>query len=136
MRKHISKYIISAIINNVNDKRFYARIQFLNFEEHGLLDTGANVSCICSSLAEHDFSQYEKFVPVKSCVRTADGNVQKTAGYIHVDVSFRGEIKVLKILIVPTITQRLILGLDFWQAFNLGNDVFHSAIVSNYVIWK
>lgn len=129
--KHVYKYTISGIINNSTDRRYYARVQFLSFDEHGLLDTGANVSCIGSSLAEHDFTQYEQFVFAKSYVRTADGRRQKTLGYLQVEVSFRGITKRLKILIIPSITQRLILGLDFWKAFQLAPEVFQSTIVSD-----
>lgn len=125
-----SKYIISSIINNTRDKRFYAKVMFLDFCECGLLDTGANISCIGSSLATYDFSQCAQFSPVKSWVKTADGSIQKTLGYLEVDVQFQNESQRLKFLIVPAFTQRLILGLDFWKAFRLAEDVFESAIVS------
>lgn len=45
LRKDASKYVISAIVNSPRDKRYYARVKFLDFNEFGLLDTGANVSC-------------------------------------------------------------------------------------------
>lgn len=129
-RKIFSKYKISTIISFANDKRLYAKVSFLSFQEYGLLDTGANVSCVGSDLALNDFSKYEFFYECKSYVKTADGKTQKTLGCLNVDVTFRKETQRLKLLIIRSITQRLILGLDFWKVFKLATDVFDSAILS------
>lgn len=130
-RKLASKLIISAIITSSKDKRYYAKVSFLRFVEYGLLDTGANVTCIGAELAKHDFSKVSEFTPIKTNVRTADGTVQKTLGVLEVDVNFKGHFNKLKMLVVPSLTQRLILGLDFWKSFNLAADIFESAIVSD-----
>lgn len=37
------------------DMRYYAKVSFLDFEEYGLLDTGANISCIGGKLAKMTF---------------------------------------------------------------------------------
>lgn len=129
-RRLTNRYVISSIINNARDKRYYARIEFLDFGECGLLDTGANVSCLGSSLALEDFSRFDQFVPHKSGVKTADGTIQRTIGFLDVDVTFRQETRQLRFLIVPSITQRVILGLDFWRAFNLAPDLFQPAIIT------
>lgn len=129
-RKLTRKYVISSIITNDQDKRFYAKISFLELNEYGLLDTGANVSCIGSSLAQNDFSRYDQFISNKSGVKTADGTIQKTIGFLNVDVTFRNETRKSKMLIVPSITQRVILGLDFWRAFNLAPELFEPAIIT------
>lgn len=82
------------------------------------------MSCIGADLAKSDFSVFKEFVAIKSYVKTADGNLQKVSGYLYVDVIFKDQSKKLKILIVPTITQRLILGLDFWKNFHLAPEIF------------
>lgn len=130
-RKQSSKYIISTIVNCPSDKRFYAKVAFLTFTEYGLLDTGANVSCIGSDLATYNFSNFTQYTPGKSGVRTADGSIQKTLGYLIVDMHFRGETNKLKLLIVPSITQRLILGLDFWKSFSLAPNIFDNSITTD-----
>lgn len=79
----LSKYVIFSIVTNPGDKRYYAKVQFSNFTEYELLDTGANVSCIGSTLAATDFSNYEKFVNVRTIVKTADGKIQKTLKCIN-----------------------------------------------------
>lgn len=129
-RKFTSKLILSSIISNNSDKRYYACVTFLTFKELGLLDTGANVSCIGSDLAKQNFTKYKEFFKLNSCVKTADGKLQKVEGYLHIDVDFRNETRRLKILIVPSITQNLILGLDFWRAFNLAPDIFGDVLIS------
>lgn len=130
-RKFTSKFYLSTIINNSTDRRYYASVKFLTFVELGLLDTGANVSCLGSDLASLDFSTYKEFCPLKSFVRTADGVIQKVKGYLNVDVHFKNNVEKIQILIVPSISQRLILGLDFWRKFNLAPDLFENVIVSS-----
>lgn len=129
-RRFSSKYRISSIVNDPQDQRLYAKVEFLDFVELGLLDTGANVTCIGSDLALADFSRYHQFCDLRSFVKTADGARQKVLGYLDVDVSFRNKLHRLKILIVPSLNQRLILGLDFWKKFNLAPDIFESIILS------
>lgn len=131
MRKIASKYVISTIVNSPSDKRFYAKVSFLNITEYGLLDSGANISCIGSDLASQNFALYPQFTPGKAGIKTADGSIQKTLGSLEVAIHFRGESHQLKLLIVPSITQRLILGLDFWKAFSLAPEIFENSITSN-----
>lgn len=109
-RKICSKYLISSIVNDPQDQRLYAKVSFLNFVERGLLDTGANVSCLGGDLALYDFSSYKEFHDFKSCVKTADGKRQKVRGYLDVEIKFRNRYQHLRILIVPSLSQRLILG--------------------------
>lgn len=129
-RKLSSKFILSSIIANPADRRFYASVKFLNFQELGLLDTGANISCIGSDLAKIDFSVFPQFFSLRTYVKTADGPHQKVTGLLNVEVVFKGQSKQLKILIVPSISQRLILGLNFWQSFNLAPNVFGDIIIA------
>lgn len=100
MRNNYSKYVISSIINSSTDRRFYAKVHFSNFTEYGLLDTGANISCIGSDLANVDFSPFPQFVPTESCVKKADGKVQKTIGFLSVEVTFREAVRKINFLIV------------------------------------
>lgn len=95
------------------------------------MDTGANMSCIGSDLANYDFSEYKKFFRLNSYVKTADTRLQKVVGYLYVDVYFKDQKRKLKILIVPTISQKLILGLDFWKEFNLAPGIFEDVIISS-----
>lgn len=129
-RKLTSKLIISSIINDRVDKRYYASVKFLNFCELGLLDTGANVTCIGSDLAKLDFSEYEQYSVLNTKVKTADGSLQKVLGYLLVDVMFKSQTEKMKIFVVPSLNQRLILGLDFWIQFKLAPNLFGNVVYS------
>lgn len=123
------KLLISTIVSNPTDRRYYARVRFLNFEEFGLLDTGANISCIGSDLALNDFSKFPKFFKCKSFVKTADGKTQPVLGWLDVEISFQDTTKPIKLFIIPAISQRLILGIDFWNTFALLPDLVGPASI-------
>lgn len=125
-RKFCSKLLISSIINNPNDKRFYAKVSFLNYTEYGLLDTGASISCIGADLAKEDFTKFNNFSKCSSFVKTADGNSQKVIGWLNVDVCFKDKIRSFYLFIIPSIAHRLILGVDFWVRFDLMPNVVES----------
>lgn len=82
-------------------------------------------------MANIDFSSLPQFVPAKSYVKTADGKGQKIIGLLDVNVTFRDEVRQIKFLIVPSITQRIILGLDFWKTFKLASGLFETAFISD-----
>lgn len=126
IRKFASRLIISSIINSQTDRRYYAAVEFLNFTELGLLDTGANVSCIGSDLATTDFSDCKDFHYLNTFVKTASGDRLRVLGYLDVDVRFKDMKKGMRILVVPSISHRLILGVDFWTLFSLAPTIFGS----------
>ncbi|XP_045482855.1 uncharacterized protein LOC123686681 isoform X1 [Harmonia axyridis] len=53
---------------------------------------------------------------------TADGKPQNTLGYVNLPISLNEVTKVLRVLVVPSITHDLILGMDFIHDFNLTLD--------------
>lgn len=125
-RKFCRKLLVSAIVSNPSDMRYYAKISFLDYTEYGLLDTGASISCIGSDLAKTDFSKHPNFVKCRSHVKTADGSIQNVKGLLDVDVSFKETSRRLRLFIIPSISQRLILGIDFWRTFGLIPDIIGS----------
>lgn len=125
-RKLCRKFLVSAILSNPKDMRYYAKVSFLDFSEYGLLDTGASISCLGSNLASTDFTKYPNFFKCKSFVKTADGNKQAVVGWFEVIISFKNKTSPLKLFIIPSISQRLILGIDFWSAFDLIPDIIGS----------
>lgn len=135
-RKTCKKLLISAIVSLPNDKRFYAKVSFLGFEEYGLLDTGASISCIGAEFANENFSKFSNFSKCKTHVKTADGKLQQVVGWLSVSVTFKGKSRTLNIFIIPSISQRLILGIDFLKSFELipnivgSVDIFDKTILS------
>ena len=123
--KKARKLIISSVLNS-SDQRFYAEVKFLNRTEYGLLDTGASISCLGDSIALEDFSQHPSFQKISSSVKTADGKLHKIIGLIEVDIEFKNKNNKIKLYIIPSIIQKLILGIDFWRSFDLAPGIISS----------
>lgn len=106
--------------------RYYAKVSFINYSEYGLLDTGANVSCIGRDLVNENFQNIQNFVECKSVVKTADSTGQKVVVWMNVKVTFKNKTKNLRLYIFPSISQWLIFGIDFWKTFDLLDNVLES----------
>lgn len=113
------KMQISSIFNCSKDLRSYAEVFFLEFPEQGLLDTGANISCLGAELALQDFSHSPHYKPIRSSAKTAGGKTQLIIAVLNVEMCYKGVKRFIKLYIIPSIKQRLILGLDFWKTFEL-----------------
>ncbi|XP_017478435.1 PREDICTED: uncharacterized protein K02A2.6-like [Rhagoletis zephyria] len=106
--------------------RSYAEVSFLTYKELGLLDTGANISCIGSSLATEDFSKIPQFKALNSQARTADGEEQKIIGVLEILMTYKTVKRPMKLYVIPSIKQKLILGHDFWRTFSLAPNIISS----------
>lgn len=86
-----------------------------------LLDTGATHNVIGgagkSLLDEHDITY--SITPLNLNVTTADGIAQTVLGEINLPVTLMNVTKLIKFLMVPSITQAFILGIDFGNTFNI-----------------
>ncbi|XP_067614213.1 uncharacterized protein PIP4K isoform X3 [Eurosta solidaginis] len=127
--KDRKKVLISSILNE-EDARYYAKVKLLDREMFGLLNTGANISCIGSSLAKEDLLNLSEFRKFKSNVKTADRKSQTITGYLDINIEYKAKIKRIKLYIIPSISQNLILGNDFWKLFELAPSII-SSISSN-----
>ncbi|XP_065368079.1 uncharacterized protein LOC135960632 [Calliphora vicina] len=126
-RKICSKLLLYAILSDPKDNRFYAKVSFIDYVEYGLLDTGASISCIGSELAKEDFSKFPNFTSCRNFVKTADGAQQRVIGWLNVNITFKEMSCPINLFVIPTISQRLILGIDFWKKFKLVPNVMESA---------
>lgn len=121
--KNAQKLCISSIIDSGKDGRLYAEVSFLEKVELGLLDTGANISCIGARLATEDFSHFPGFKRIKSIVRTADGQSHDVVGIVSVEMQYKKKLENINLYIVPNLNHSLILGLDFWRLFGLIDNI-------------
>ncbi len=78
-----------------------------------------NISCIGAELAKHDFSGVGGYKSIVSQVKTADAKPHQVSGILKVSMTYKGEEKEVELYFIPTIAQRLILGIDFWRTFQL-----------------
>lgn len=116
-------FVKRAMIDEVfsgEDLRPHAKVEINGVEVTGLLDSGATISCLGKNAHETlrrcqlTWKAYEG-----SNVQTASGAAQKVEGYADVKVVFAGKRKWIRLWIVPTLTNSLYLGIDFWLAYNL-----------------
>lgn len=84
----------------------------------GLLDSGAQISCIGGSLAT-DLCNKNNYRQHKTYISTADGNQQVVFANLKTNVSFKDKTETIDFYIVPSLAQDIILGVDFWKKFNL-----------------
>lgn len=102
-----------------NDKRPYAKVNIFKTELSGLLDSGSSVSLLGKK--SKVFIKPKHLSPPDTIrkIITADGTKHTVEAVANVPITFNGKQKTIKLLIVPGIPKRLILGTDFWQAYNI-----------------
>lgn len=114
----MEKFTISAIVNKNSDNRPYILLKIGEGEHFALLDSGANVSVIGGKLADGIMKtgNYNRW---HGNVRTADGQKQCVSGTVKLDISYNGQEINCEFLIIPSILQDVICGMDFWRKFGL-----------------
>lgn len=114
--------LISAIFSSPSDLRPYASVIILGERFNGLLDSGATISCMGSSAVDWIVGSGLKINKFKSSIRTADV-IGSVIGSAKVDVTFRGVTHPLEIYFIPSLSQDLYLGINFWRLFQLAPDI-------------
>lgn len=103
-----------------NDKRPHLNVEINGYVIGGLLDSGANITILGRGNDELIKSLMSQAPMSKQLsIRTADGTIHHTRAVINVPYTANGATKMVSTLIIPTITTQLILGTDFWEAFNI-----------------
>lgn len=122
-RKFYRKLIESSRLSDRVDERPFANVLIFNESLYGLLDSGASVSV----LGKDSMKFVERHhLPIKSFISsvcTADGSKQKVIGYCEVLITYKGVTKPINLYIVPSLSQTLYLGLDFWRSFALAPSI-------------
>lgn len=113
------KLINSSIFAKQNDLRPYAEVKLFDETVIGLLDTGASITAIGKDLAKKYIEQKMPYVPFYSHCKTADGQKQQIVGRFKTKIIFNNIEKPIEIYIIPSLSQSLYLGIDFWRLYNL-----------------
>lgn len=85
----------------------------------GLLDTGASCTVLglnCELLINK--FNLKKFA-MSSQIKTADGSSHHVTSFVNLPVLFNNISKVIPVLLVPSLSKPLILGMDFFKLFGL-----------------
>lgn len=98
-----------------------------------LLDTGANQTVIgekgLKSILDTDLKiQYNSD---NYNVTTADGKSQSVIGTVQLPITLEGKTKIIKSLIIPSIKNTIILGIDFCKLFGLNVDFITESFETN-----
>lgn len=117
-RKLLAKSEISAFQHDV-DSRPHASVTVADQTFLGLLDSGASVSCLGKGGVERVASFNLKIKPIKTAVRTADGASQQVSGYVDAPVTLYEKTKLIRLYLIPSLSQDLYLGIDFWKLFGI-----------------
>lgn len=111
--------INSIIINIENDNRPHAIIQVLGRPITALLDSGANCSLLGGAYAniaeEMDLKKFE----TRGGIKTADGTRHNIQSYVQLPICYNNRNETLSVLLVPTIPDCVILGMNFWEKFGV-----------------
>lgn len=85
----------------------------------GLLDSGANVSIIGGEGDKYIKKWGVEQIKINKSIKTADGTPHLVSKMIRVPVNYHGKTKQIDILVVPSMSKKIILGTNFWQAFKI-----------------
>lgn len=126
-RRNVRHEIVSACfpkgLHHSSDPRPYAQVKIVGRKIFGLLDSGASISCLGAGSLEFVESLGLKWSKIPSAVNTADGSAQNILGYINIPVEFKNKINIIKLYIVPSLSQELYLGVDFWKQFAIAPEI-------------
>lgn len=114
-RRAQKKLVVSSIISVEEDQRLYANISIAGISYKGLLDSGANVSILGKGSEVFLNHPSVKFHSLPSTVKTAGGETQRVFGYVTATFKYGQKSGVHTFYIVPSLSQDLYLGIDFWH---------------------
>lgn len=119
-------FIDFLLANVKGDERPYLRVEVFGHELLGLLDSGASKTVIGGKGYEI-FRQFNlKLLPSSStsCV-VANGQTCDIVGVYHAPFRLNNKLKVMDVLVVPSLPHVLVLGSDFWRKFGIVPDIRH-----------
>lgn len=108
------------------DDRPYLNVRVFGKMYRALLDSGASHTVIGQDGMEilDRFPAYMK--PVNNrWVETADAGKHKIQGYMIAPITLEGRTRDIKMFVVPSLKQSIILGIDFWEKMQLVADIYN-----------
>lgn len=94
----------------------------------GLWDTGAPVSCLGSQAAIDLLNSKSPFKRLHTMVKTADGRPQNVVGVLNTKTEFQTKELPIILFVIPSLSQDMILGVDFWKSFGLLRPSWSSSV--------
>lgn len=111
--------VAATYMMHPGDNRPYARVKIGDELLDGLLDSGANVTVLGAGGLERVRRWELPIVSTTGAIRTADGTMREASACVDVPYEFEGQMHVIRTYLIERVTQPLLLGTDFWQAFRI-----------------
>lgn len=115
-----SSYKVSTILQAKpeHDARPYINIKINDIDACALLDSGAAVTILGNNCHKHltDCTLHQDH---NINMVAAGGQYLKSIGYINLPITFEGQYHLIKAYVVPEVDTSIILGVDFWRAFQI-----------------
>lgn len=119
LRKSFLKNISSTKFDRKQDTRRFAVVSIADEDIEGLLDSGANITCLGKGGLEFLNSIGSTIIPFHTSVSTANGSSVPIIGRVRCDITFKGVTRSVMVFVAPKLTQKLYLGADFFDSFKL-----------------
>lgn len=121
-----SKFSVDFILQECDrDPRPYLGVKVTEIPIKALLDSGASRTILgrpglkllssCKGLMQP--------TPTLQSIETADGKKHVVEGHCTLPISLEGRTRDIDVLVVPTLPQVLILGVDFWDRMHIITDI-------------
>lgn len=120
---NMSSHVDYVFEQRNRDPRLYLSVSVMGIEIHALFDSGASHSVLGRKglwIADKFPHLIQNF---NGSVETADSKKHMVRCVIKLPISLEERTKELAVLIVPTLDQTLILGMDFWKVMEFVPDV-------------
>lgn len=101
------------------DKRPYIRVQINGAESYPLLDSGAMMSLISYTDEDELLKFNSEILPSNITVTTVVQANYEITGVMWLRYDMNGESRVIQTMIVKSHKSALIVGIDFWEAFDI-----------------
>lgn len=111
--------VASARIDLHSDDRPYLFVNIFANKYKGLLDSGAQTTIINEKLLTKLTHHNLKLKPCNVVITTADGSKHRALGYVEIPFVVKGIQRIIATLAVKQASIELILGIDFWNAFQI-----------------
>lgn len=126
----VNKNLLDFIISHAHgDERPYLEISILGYTMLGLLDSGASRTIVGQPGFKILQSLGLKLVNQQTACTVANGQTCSSIGYFQTPVSLLDKTRMIDILVLPELSHKLILGIDFWRSMeiipDLNQDVWH-----------
>ena len=118
------RFSLDYILSNVqDDERPFLKVSVLGYTFLGLLDSGASRTIVGGP--GWDILQRFGFSLIPSSITNcslADGKGCSVLGTLLLPITVETKTKLIEVLVIPTVSQSIILGIDFWRIMGVVPD--------------